>query len=401
MTNMKAFARGSILLLAVSVAAGCSHSAGDAASKLDAAITRVVDADSTDDVRSAVMAVDAPRYGLNHAGAAGVARADEPMTVDTAFFSASVGKLFVAAAVLSLQKQGLVELDAPFSRYVNFDDVRGLPVVGGDRALAEVTVRQLLAHRSGLPDYFSDPSADGAPRLFDLVVTEPDRVYTRDDLFEYARTHYEAVGAPGEVFHYADTNYDLLGMVLEGATGEASYTRVVRAEVITPLGLEHTWYHDVETPPFLSDGRAVPVADLYVNGVNVSGFASLSADQAGGGLVTTVADLQRFVRGLVAGTPVSFADFGDDFTLDAMHSGIDVGLSVWRIRPGGVFFALGGMPELVGHSGATGVWAYYARDIDAVFVGATSTSSWQEKHIEFLLSDVVPVVTGTTLAAQH
>ncbi len=359
----------------------------------------MVDVDATDDVHSAVIAVDAPRYGLQHASAAGVARAGEAMSVDTAFFSASVGKLFVAAAVMSLKKQGLVDLDAPFSRYVDFDGVRGLPVVGGDRALAEVTVRQLLTHRSGLPDYFSDPSADGAPRLFDVLVTEPNRVYTRADLFDYARAHYEAVGAPGEVFHYADTNYDLLGMVLEGALGEASYTTVVRAQVITPLALTHTWYHDVEATPVV-DGRAVSVADLYVNGVNVTGFASLSADQAGGGLVTTVADLQRFVRGLVAGSPVAFSDFGNDFTVDAMHSGIDVGLALWRIRPGGVFFALGSMPNLIGHSGATGVWAYYASDIDAVFVGATSTSSWQEKHIEFLLADVVPVVIGTTPAQQ-
>jgi D-alanyl-D-alanine carboxypeptidase len=385
-----------IALIGIGLFGGCRHTAEDASASLDAALSRVVDASPDDDVRSGVMAVDAPRFGIHHVSVAGLAHAGVPMTAETAFFSASVGKLCVAAAVLSLAKDGVVDLDAPFASYVDFDLVRGLPVEGGDDALARVTVRQLLSHRSGLPDYFSDPSADGAPRLFDRIATEPDRTYSRADLLDYARAHYRPVGAPGTVFHYADTNFDVLGLVLEGATGASSFTSVVRSRVLEPFGLTRTWYHAVEPAPLQADGTPTPIADIFVNGVNMSGFASLSADQAGGGLITTIADLERFVRGLAAGGPIVFDDFGDDFTLDAMHSGIDVGLTLWRIRPGGVFFLLGSMPELVGHSGATGVWAYYAADIDAVFVGAVSASAWQEKHIEFLLADVVPIVTGTT-----
>lgn len=266
----------------------------------------------------------------------------------------------------------------------------GLPVKGGDEALRKVTVRQLLAHRSGLPDYFSDVSADGAPRLYDLLADEPERTWARPELFAYARAHYRSVGRPGEQFHYADTNFDLLGLVLEGATGATSYAQVVRARVLDPLELHHTWTHHAEPAV---DG--VFVADVFVDNRSVRDAPSLSADQAGGGMITTAADLTTFVRGLVRGVPVSFEDFGDDFTLDAMHGGIDVGAPVWRIRPGGVFFALAGMPEMLGHSGSTGVWAYYAKDLDAVFVGAASTSTWQEKHVEFLLSEVVPVVQGT------
>jgi hypothetical protein len=66
-------------------------------------------------------------------------------------------------------------------------------------------------------------------------------------------------------------------------------------------------------------------------------------------------------------------------------------------RPGGVFFALAGMPALVGHSGSTGVWAYYAKDWDAVLVGAVSDSSWQERHVQFLLGELVPVLARVPL----
>jgi D-alanyl-D-alanine carboxypeptidase len=122
------------------------------------------------------------------------------------------------------------------------------------------------------------------------------------------------------------------------------------------------------------------------------GAPALSVDQAGGGLATTVEDLRLFLRALVDGHPVPLSAFETDFERDAMHAGIDVGRCAWRIRPGSVFFALAGMPVLVGHSGATGVWAYYAKDWDAVLVGAVSDSRWQEKHVEFLLSEIVPVL---------
>lgn len=372
-------------------AAGCEHTAEAATEKLDAAALKAVDGA---DVHGVVFAVDAPGVGLAHTSAAGVAdvEAGTAMTAETAFFSASVGKLFVATAVYALAKDGVIDVDAPFVRYVDVDaaGVAGLPVAGGDAALAQITVRQLLAHRSGLPDYFSDASSDGAPRLFDVLASEPDRAWARADLFAYARDHYAPVGKPGERFHYADTNFDLLGLVLEGATQTPSYAAVVRERVLDPLGLTHTWTHAVEAAP-----AGVVVADVFVNGQNLRGAAALSADQAGGGMITTTHDLCVFVRGLARGMPVSFADFGDAFAEDAMHAGIDVGAPLWRVRPGGIFFALGGMPTLIGHSGATGVWAYYAKDIDAVFVGAASSNAWQEKHIEFLLSEVVPVVQST------
>lgn len=79
-------------------------------------------------------------------------------------------------------------------------------------------------------------------------------------------------------------------------------------------------------------------------------------------------------------------------TKPAPANPIDVGLCVWRIRPRGIFFALGGFPELVGHSGATGAFAYHTAEHDAVIVGTFNQTTWQEDHLEFLLRDVLPVL---------
>jgi D-alanyl-D-alanine carboxypeptidase len=362
-----------------------AYSVDDASARLDAAVARA----SRKQVRSAVLWVQSPRLGFDRGFAHGIAQVETgtPMTVETPFLSASVGKLVVAAAVLRLTQDGRLSLDDPMTRWISPDILAGLPVTGGDAALPAITIAMLLGHRSGLPDYFSDPSCDGAPRLFDLLASDPTRRWNRADLLDYARAHYKPVGAPGQRFHYADTNYDLLGLVLEGVTG-TSFVAAVRALVLDPLELTHTWYHAFEQPPAGQPG----VADVWVNGTNLWGAPCLSADQAGGGLVTTVADLRLLLRGLVEGRPVSLAAMATDFTLDAMHSGIDVGQPAWRIRPRGIFFALAGLPTLLGHSGATGVWAYYVEDWDAVIVGAVSDASWQERHIRFLLADVLPVL---------
>ncbi len=379
-------------LLALTLSAACSLSHREAITRLDGALEEV----AKGEVHGAVMWVDAPGRGIQQGFAHGVADAatGAPMTVETPFYSASVGKLFVAAALLKLVDEGRLSLQDPLTRWVPRSELAGLPVTGGDTALERVTVAMLLSHRSGLPDYFSDPASDRAPRLFDRIATERTRTWSRKELLDYARAHYRPVGAPGERFHYADTNYDLLGMVLEGVTGKP-FHQVVRELVLEPLGLSHTWYHAFERPP----SGVGSVADVWVAGMNLRGAPALSVDQAGGGLATTVADLRTFVRALVDGRPVPLSALETDFERDAMHSGIDVGRCAWRIRPRGVFFALAGLPTMVGHSGATGVWAYYVADWDAVLVGAVSDASWQEKHVEFLLRDVVPVLARTPVAS--
>jgi hypothetical protein len=98
------------------------------------------------------------------------------------------------------------------------------------------------------------------------------------------------------------------------------------------------------------------------------------------------------MRALVAGKPVPLSSLATEFSTDAMVPGINVGLCAWRIRPGGIFFALGGLPDLIGHSGSTGVWAYWVERHDTVLVGSVSQSGWQEDHIRFLLAEVLPVL---------
>ncbi|PRY64634.1 D-alanyl-D-alanine carboxypeptidase [Glaciihabitans tibetensis] len=146
-------------------------------------------------------------------------------TADGEVRIASNTKMFVATIVLQLVEEGLVALDEPIDTY--------LPgLVAGDGVDGTViTVRQLLQHTSGLPEYADQVAADAfgvqetyiSPRdMLDVALEKP------------------AVFAPGERWEYSNTNYLTLGLLIERVTERPLYEQV-DARIVEPLGLRHTY----------------------------------------------------------------------------------------------------------------------------------------------------------------
>lgn len=380
------FAAGAVVIYILQRAASTPLTPVEANAKLQELLQDRVESDKS--LHNGVLLVDAPALGVDGAWAVGIADARDgsPMTAETPFLSASIGKLFTAATVLSLAEEGAFSLDDSITDWLPPEVYGDIPVVGGDEALDAVTLRLLLAQRSGIPDYFEGKTADGAPSVFDLLVDEPEREWTPQTLLDYVKTHYEAAGAPDESFTYSDTNYDLLGMIVEQATGQ-HFHQAVEQRVLQPLGLDDTWYHahtDLSRSGPPQPGTAA-YADVWMDDQNLAGAPSLSLDWAGGGLATTVGDLRAFMRSLVASESVPFDAFQQDWTENALSRGIDYGYGLWRIRPPGIVFLLRGYPDLYGVSGSTGTYVYYVPEYDAVIAGAFNQSGYQAKHVRFLL----------------
>jgi D-alanyl-D-alanine carboxypeptidase len=362
--------------------------AADAMDRLESAVERTVDGET---VRNAVLHVDAPRVGLAGVWASGIAdaRTGQPMRPQSPFLSASIGKLAMAATAFALADQGVIELDAPIGRVVPAGVVEGLPVVGGEAAAAHISARMLLANRSGLPDYFDSgvhPTADGAPGLAELMVSEPERTWTRDQLLAYTRDHFGPFSEPGARFLYSDLNWDLLGLVFEGAR-ERPFHEIVRELVLDPLAMTSTWYHAFEERP----GGVDDIADVFIGGANLARSPSLTLDQAGGGLATTAEDLGRLIRGLEGGRPVGLGRLATDWTRDAMSRGLDYGYGTWRWRPGRIFPLAWQLPEMVGVSGSTNSFAYVTAKGD-VITGTLDQGEDPSRHVRFILSKVLPVL---------
>jgi len=360
----------------------------DATDKLQAALERSVDGGS---VRNAILHVDAPRLAVERTWASGVAdeRDGRSMRPETPFLSASIGKLAVAATAFALADDGVLNLDAPIATVVAPDVLEGLPVAGGEDAITRVSARMLLANRSGLPDYYDDQvhrAADGAPSVAELMLTEPERRWTRSQLIDYVREHYTPFAAPGERFLYSDLNWDLLGLVFEGALGRP-FHQIVRERVLDPLAMTQTWYHAFEPRP----AEVPDYADAFIGDANLARAASLSLDGAGGGLATTAADLGRLIRGLESGRPVALDHLTTDWTEDAMSRGLDYGYGTWRWRPGRIFFLARQLPHLVGVSGSTNSFAYLTAKGD-VITGTLDQGDDPSRHVRFMLTKVLPVL---------
>jgi D-alanyl-D-alanine carboxypeptidase len=201
-----------------------------------------------------------------------------PMRPNARFRIGSITKTFVAALVLKLAEDGKLELDDTVERW--------LPraIAGGRR----ITIRQLLSHTSGLPDYVEDSR----------VVRDLDRRWTPEELVALAD------GQPRSRrgrFAYASTNYVLLGLVAERAGG-APLARQLTNRIFQPLGLRRTTF----APGILSGGFVRGHRPPSHQGV-VTGPprevepSSVWWSGAAGGIVSTAEDVQRFYAALLGG----------------------------------------------------------------------------------------------------
>lgn len=181
-------------------------------------------------------------------GAAGIANqaGEVPMTKDTPIYLASLTKVFTAVAIMKLYEQGALRLDDPMTKYLPQDLVRGIHVYQGHDYSNEITIEQLLAHTSGIPDYYDEKGKDGKT-LFEIFKADQKRQWTVEEQITRARDDLTPAFKPGEKAFYSDTNYQLLGKIIEARTGKS--LQVVFDEFFfDPLGLKHTWLVGLSGP---------------------------------------------------------------------------------------------------------------------------------------------------------
>ncbi len=289
-----AAAVGAVLLLLVgagpAVAADSSPAAADAA--LDRAVAAIVKrADGPPGI--AVVVQRGAEPALHSAGTA-VTGAATPIQLGDHLRLASVAKAFSGAVATSVVASGELSLDDTVGQ-----KLPTLPV-----AWADVTLGELLHHTSGIPD-FSKSKAFQDALVASLLVPPPHAqllTYVADEPLLFA---------PGTKYAYSNSDNIAVALMVEAATGH-TYEQELATRVYGPLGLTET---------SLPDGAAIPVP--LVHGYDVSAPGSpddvTSVFAAGwtwasGGVVSTPADANRFVRGYVAGKLTDAATQAAQFT---------------------------------------------------------------------------------------
>jgi CubicO group peptidase (beta-lactamase class C family) len=218
-------------------------------------------------------ALVAERGVVVYGGALGLAdrAANVSYTTGTPSCLASLSKPITAVALMMLADRGLVTFDSHLARL--------LP--GFSPAIGAITVRQLLTHTSGVPDY---------P---DLGVDRPG--VTNPEILAALRRVKDPVFPPGLKYQYSNSGYVLLGQIVESLSG-TTLPQFLAARVFKPLGMNSTF---VLTSP---EDKRPGVARGYDRNGGVDDFEGMATGD--GGIYSTVHDLARFDQALYDDTLV-------------------------------------------------------------------------------------------------
>ncbi len=210
-----------------------------------------------------------------------------PNTVDTRFDTASLGKLFTAAAAFRLVRLGLLKLD---ERIADILDLSGTKIPG------DVTLAHCLTHSSGI----ADDADEEAGEEYEALWREKPCYMVReaaDFLPNFA--HKEPLFKAGSASRYNNCAYVLAGLAMERRAG-LPFRAIVEREVLTPAGLSRSGY-------FSKDGTDAQVAEGYASVEDAEGaflgfrkniYAYPPIGSPDAGVFTTVADLARLFDAL-------------------------------------------------------------------------------------------------------
>ena len=205
-------------------------------------------------------------------------------------------KTFVAVVIMKMVEEGKVKLDEPVETYLP-GLIKGQGVDG-----KKITVRQLLQHTSGLPEYIDESAVD-------YFGTRNDYVSPRD-LLDTALAR-PAQFAPGAKFTYTNTNYIVLGLLAE-RVGKRPIAEQIEVKIVKPLGLKHTYmpgpgektlrgkhprgYHTRDNKP----GKLEDITE-----------ADPSWAWAAGSMISTPSELNKFMQSIFDGSLLNQASIAE------------------------------------------------------------------------------------------
>lgn len=297
------------------------------------------------------------------------------VTSQTPHFIASTSKLFATAMLLRLQSEGRISLDDPVKRFFPDRELAGLHWWRGQDLTGQITLRHLLSHRSGLPDYFEGKRRDGS-RFADHLFAGHDHAYGWTEVLRWTREEMRPHFPPGQGRKalYSDSNYYLLGEVIRrvhGSTLDAALTSLVTG----PLGLEHTaFYHP-----------GLPVLPLRLGARQLELPQAMASMPADGGVVSTAQDMMDFTLALFGGYFSASATLADLQDWRRIFFPLQAGAGLLRfVMPR--WLTLGRRyPELLGHSGISGAFAFHCPERRWTLTGSVNQIHGRAKPYRLMM----------------
>ena len=317
---------------------------------------------------SVLLGVQSKDGRINFQGAAGDASPDSP------YFIASVTKMFTATVIMQLVDEGRLDLDAPITDYLPGDLLDGVHIYQGRDYSRSLKVYQLIHQTSGLPDYFEG-------RLAEDFKQNHDRAYGVADVVAIASQGSPTAAPDSGKSHYSDTNYQLLGAIVEAITGQG-LAEVFQVHIFDRLGLSDTYLYDCNQP------RPVAPLPLYERDLRLSLPLALTSERGAGGIVSTLADNLTFLRAYFEGELFNQAHFERMYQWNALFFPMQYGYGLMRFKLPRWMTLFRQTPELIGHSGSSGSFAFYVSGQKLYMAGTFNQFDKPSRPFNFLLKVV-------------
>ena len=326
-------------------------------------------------VHNCILYLNNPKNNSNYKGAFGKMNVSGGnVNHNTCFRTGSITKTFTATIIMQLMEENALRLDDYFLDILNETNrkfLKELLIFEGINYSNEITIKSLLQHRSGIRDYFTDDD-----RFFNHVMKFPFQSWgwktIMQKYFEY-NLNDKGVFQPGKGFYYSDTNYLLLAFLIEELS-IMPFHEVLEKRILKPLSLNDTYLE------FYQERKgSTPIVFPFYGSNNLKNINS-SFDWGGGGLISSVNNLDVFIRALLAGklfnkfeTLKLMTNFDDENSINIISKKVRnvyaLGLQQKKI----------GAYNFIGHNSAYGGMMFYDLNSDLSIIFSINQASSTHK----------------------
>ena len=326
-------------------------------------------------VHNCILYLNNPKNNSNYKGAFGQMNVSGGnVNHNTCFRTGSITKTFTATIIMQLMEENVLSLDDYFLDILNETNrkfLKELLIFEGINYSNEITIKNLLQHRSGIRDYFTDDD-----RFFNHVMKFPFQSWgwktIMQKYFEY-NLNDKGVFQPGKGFYYSDTNYLLLAFLIEELS-IMPFHEVLEKRILKPLSLNDTYLE------FYQERKgSTPIVFPFYGSNNLKNINS-SFDWGGGGLISSVNNLDVFIRALLAGklfnkfeTLKLMTNFDDENSINIISKKVRnvyaLGLQQKKI----------GAYNFIGHNSAYGGMMFYDLNSDLSIIFSINQASSTHK----------------------
>lgn len=299
------------------------------------------------------------------------------IVIEQQYFIASTSKLFTTAVILNLRSKGLLDLEDKISKYLDVETLKGLHFFKGQDYSNEISIKNLLAHTSGLPDYFQQKDSTGNS-LETEITKGKDRFWSFEEAIAYSKLLKPLFkpNAKGRA-NYSDTNFQLLGRIIENISGK-SIAENYETLIFNPLGLAKTYlYKDI------NDSRPKTLyfkeKELFIP----KAMASFGPD---GGIVSTAMEMLTFVEAFFNGQFFPKAYIEELKVWNRIFFPMQAGIGIHLFKLPWIFNPFGAVPSLIGHSGLSGALAYYSPKDELYIAGTVNQVAYPDTSFRLAIN---------------